>query len=82
MNDGKPDFDFNDVVFDVDLLSNGKVRITLLAAGGTLPLTVGDPTTELQSPTMEMQYDTQNYEMGEVMTYEVHHQLKFPPPRW
>jgi hypothetical protein len=76
MNDGKPDFDFNDVVFDVDLLSNGKVRITLLAAGGTLPLTVGDPTTKLQSPTMEMQYDTQNYEMGEVMTYEVHHQFK------
>ena len=76
MNDGKPDFDFNDVVFDVDLLSNGKVRITLLAAGGTLPLTVGDPTTELQSPTMEMQYDTQGEKMGEVMTYEVHHQFK------
>ena len=75
MNDGKPDFDFNDVVFDVDLLSNGKVRITLLAAGGTLPLTVGDPTTELQSPTMEMQYETQD-EMGKVMTYEVHHQFK------
>ena len=76
MNDGKPDFDFNDVVFDVDLLSNGKVRITLLAAGGTLPLTVGDPTTELQSPTIEMQYDTQGEEMGEAMTYEVHHQFK------
>ena len=75
MNDGKPDFDFNDVVFDVDLLSNGKVRITLLAAGGTLPLTVGDPTIELQSPTMEMQYDTQDA-MGKVMTYEVHHQFK------
>lgn len=76
MNDGKPDFDFNDVVFDVDLLSNNKVRITLLAAGGTLPLTVGDPTTELQNPTMEMQYDSQGAEMGEVMTYEVHHQFK------
>ncbi len=76
MNDGKPDFDFNDVVFDVDLLSNNKVRITLLAAGGTLPLTVGDPTADLQSPTMEMQYDSQGAEMGEVMTYEVHHQFK------
>lgn len=76
MNDGKPDFDFNDVVFDVDLLSNNKVRITLLAAGGTLPLTVGDPTADLQSPTMEMQHDSQGAEMGEVMTYEVHHQFK------
>ena len=76
MNDGKPDFDFNDVVFDVDLLSNNKVRITLLAAGGTLPLTVGDPTADLQSPTMEMQYDSQGAEMGKVMTYEVHHQFK------
>jgi hypothetical protein len=74
--DGKADFDFNDVVFDVDLLSSGKVRITLLAAGGTLPLTVGDPTTELQSPTMEMQYDSQDVAMGEVMAYEVHHLFK------
>ena len=74
--DGKADFDFNDVVFDVDLLSSGKVRITLLAAGGTLPLTVGDPTTELQSPTMEMQYDSQGKEMEEVMKYEVHRLFK------
>lgn len=35
------DFDFNDVVFDVKLIeNNSKVRITLRAAGGTLPLTV------------------------------------------
>lgn len=33
------DFDFNDVVFDA-VISNGKTTITLLAAGGTLPLTV------------------------------------------
>ena len=74
--EGKADFDFNDVVFDVDLLSSGKVRITLLAAGGTLPLTVGDPTTELQSPTMEMQKDSQGNDMEEVMKYEVHRLFK------
>ena len=35
------DWDFNDAVFDVQLLGeNSKVKITLLAAGGTLPLTV------------------------------------------
>ncbi|SEM87288.1 hypothetical protein SAMN04487902_104180 [Prevotella sp. ne3005] len=35
------DWDFNDAVFDVQLLDNdSKVKITLLAAGGTLPLTV------------------------------------------
>jgi hypothetical protein len=74
--DGKADFDFNDVVFDVVLLSSGKVRITLQAAGGTLPLTVGDPTTELQSPTMEMQKDSQGNDMEEVMKYEVHRLFK------
>ena len=36
------DFDFNDVVFDVQMNwpSEGKHTITLLAAGGTLPLTI------------------------------------------
>lgn len=74
--DGKADFDFNDVVFDVELPSPGKVKITLQAAGGTLPLTVGDPTTELQSPTMEMQKDSQGNDMEEVMKYEVHRLFK------
>lgn len=46
------DFDFNDVVFDMEIVktdnwdSNGKqicnANITLLAAGGTLPLFIGD----------------------------------------
>lgn len=37
------DWDFNDVVFDVQLVDdNNQVKITLLAAGGTLPLCVGD----------------------------------------
>ena len=38
------DFDFNDVVFDVqmDWPSEGKHTITLLAAGGTLPLTIAE----------------------------------------
>lgn len=34
------DFDFNDVVFDVHYTSATTATITLLAAGGTLPLTV------------------------------------------
>lgn len=35
------DFDFNDVVFDVTWVSNSEVDVEILAAGGTLPLTVG-----------------------------------------
>ena len=35
------DFDFNDVVFDVTWKSENEVEIEILAAGGTLPLTVG-----------------------------------------
>ena len=74
--DGKADFDFNDVVFDVELLSSGKVTITLQAAGGTLPLTVGDTEGTLESPTMEMQKDSQGNDMEEVMKYEVHRLFK------
>ena len=42
-SDGKElaDFDFNDVVFEVSKGNNSMVHIKLLAAGGTLPLTVG-----------------------------------------
>ena len=40
------DFDFNDVVFDVEYIEEGKVKITILAAGGTLPLTIGWDGTE------------------------------------
>ena len=39
--DSNSDFDFNDVVFDVTWVSESKVKIKILAAGGTLPLTVG-----------------------------------------
>lgn len=35
------DFDFNDVVFDVKWVSDSEVDVEILAAGGTLPLTVG-----------------------------------------
>lgn len=35
------DFDFNDVVFDVEYVSASEAKVTILAAGGTLPLTVG-----------------------------------------
>lgn len=34
------DFDFNDVVFDVYTDNNGNAEVRLLAAGGTLPLTI------------------------------------------
>lgn len=34
------DFDFNDVVFDVDYLGNGRAKITVQAVGGTMPLYV------------------------------------------
>lgn len=34
------DFDFNDVVFDATYETNGKTTVTILAAGGTLPLFV------------------------------------------
>lgn len=77
--DGKADFDFNDVVFDVDLLSNNQVRITLLAAGGTLPLTVGDQGQQESGdyePTMEMQKDSQGQDMESVMKYEIHRLFK------
>ena len=35
------DWDFNDVVFDVNFTSDDAAEITLIAAGGTLPLVVG-----------------------------------------
>lgn len=36
------DFDFNDVVFDVDYLGNGRAKITVQAAGGKMPLYVAN----------------------------------------
>lgn len=36
------DFDFNDVVFDVKYITNKKAEITVLAAGGKLPVYIGD----------------------------------------
>ena len=40
-NTGDSDWDFNDVVFDVEFTGDNTATITLLAAGGTLPLIVG-----------------------------------------
>lgn len=37
---GETDFDFNDVVFDVYTNADNKAKVVILAAGGTLPLTV------------------------------------------
>lgn len=36
------DFDFNDVVFDVKYITNKTAEITVLAAGGKLPIYIGD----------------------------------------
>lgn len=42
VNDARPDFDFNDVVFKVKWnKTKSTVTVTLLAAGGTLPLYIG-----------------------------------------
>ena len=60
IDDAKPDFDFNDVVFTVKWNKTANtVNVTLLAAGGTLPLYIGG--TELGS-------EEENYTDG----YEVH----------
>lgn len=45
------DIDFNDVVFDAEILNNGKVEITILAAGGTLPIYVAGKLVTLGSMT-------------------------------
>lgn len=65
----KADFDFNDVVFDVEW-SGSQLKITLQAAGGTLPLTVGDPS-DLNNPTYET--DQSGFEN---LKYEVHRLYK------
>ena len=55
---GNSDWDFNDVVFDVELAENNITAIvTLLAAGGTLPLTVGWEGDDIDDETY------QNYEV-------------------
>lgn len=59
------DFDFNDVVFAVTKGNNGKVHIKLLAAGGTLPLTVGGAEGE-----------TVDNHGEQVLAYEVHRRFK------
>ena len=67
-SDGKElaDFDFNDVVFEVSKnTSANKVHIKLLAAGGTLPLTVGGTEGE-----------TVDNHGEQVLAYEVHRLFK------
>lgn len=50
------DWDFNDVVFDVEFTGDNTATITLVAAGGTLPLIVGvkDPTDGVSYPDNEV----------------------------
>jgi len=40
VSDPSHDFDFNDVVFDVERVNDNEAKITLQAAGGTLPLRI------------------------------------------
>jgi hypothetical protein len=47
LESGNNDFDFNDAVFDVEFISNNEAKITLLAAGGTLPMCIGDTNHEI-----------------------------------
>ena len=60
------DFDFNDVVFEVSKGNNSMVHIKLLAAGGTLPLTVGGKAGETEL----------DQGGNEVLKYEVHRRFK------
>jgi hypothetical protein len=39
---GANDFDFNDVVFDAQIMGNGVIKILVLAHGGMLDITIGD----------------------------------------
>ena len=58
------DFDFNDVVFDVIWVSESKVKIKILAAGGTLPLTVGwDGTEDPNDPKAYIKHEV-HYMLG------------------
>ena len=58
------DFDFNDVVFDVTWVSESKVKIKILAAGGTLPLTVGwDGTEDPNDPKAYIKHEV-HYMLG------------------
>ena len=47
LESGNNDFDFNDAVFDVEFISNNEAKITLLTAGGTLPMCIGDTNHEI-----------------------------------
>lgn len=41
------DIDFNDIVFDATIKSNGSIEVKVLAAGGTLPVWIGGVKVEL-----------------------------------
>jgi hypothetical protein len=61
----KSDWDFNDVVFDYKINSDGTVNILLQAAGGTLPLSIGGSLNSDNTPILD--------EAGNVAnSYEVH----------
>jgi hypothetical protein len=64
--DNMADFDFNDVVFDVEMSENNKIKITLKAAGGISKLTVGGAEGETES----------DLDGNPVLKYEVHRLFK------
>ena len=64
--DNMTDFDFNDVVFDVEMSEDNKIKITLKAAGGISKLTVGGTEGETEP----------DLDGNPVLKYEVHRLFK------
>ena len=61
----KSDWDFNDVVFDYKINTDGSVDILLQAAGGTLPLSIGGSLDDDGFPILDEEGNVAN-------SYEVH----------
>ena len=60
---GANDFDFNDVVFDAWIMNTGEIKITVVAHGGTLPITIAgrEVTLANMSNTGENEADYQEF---------------------
>jgi len=56
----KSDWDFNDVVFDYKINSDGTVNILLQAAGGTLPLSIGGSLNSDNTPILDAEGNVAN----------------------
>ena len=56
----KSDWDFNDVVFDYKINTDGSVNILLQAAGGTLPLSIGGSLNSDNTPILDAEGNVAN----------------------